>query len=152
LPDYMIPAHFVRLTALPLLPNGKLDLGALPSPQDYLTATASNFIPPSTPWEARLAEIWCEILELKQVSVRDNFFEVGGHSLLATQLVALVRDVFQVELKMRDVFEQPTIAQLASLIELNAEPQESDEELAEMMAELESLTDEEAARRLAAGG
>ncbi|MEM7342891.1 MAG: amino acid adenylation domain-containing protein, partial [Chloroflexota bacterium] len=113
LPDYMIPAAFVQLDQLPLTPNGKVDRLALPAPE-YKSSVA--YIPPATPTEEQLAIIWQELLDVEQVGRDDNFFEMGGHSLLATQVVAKISSAFEVELPLRRLFEQPTIAGLAQAI------------------------------------
>jgi amino acid adenylation domain-containing protein len=115
LPQYMLPAAFVLLDALPLTPNGKLDRQALPAPDRDL-ARAGDFALPQTPTEAALAAIWAEVLQMDSVGVNDNFFALGGHSLLATRLVARMRAAFAVELSLRSLFEQPTIAGLARVI------------------------------------
>ncbi|MEH2215454.1 amino acid adenylation domain-containing protein [Nostoc sp.] len=117
LPDYMVPSTFVMLTALPLTPSGKIDRQALPAPDQVRPETAKSFVAPRTPVEEVLAGIWSEILGIKQVGIHDNFFDLGGHSLLATQVVSQVREAFQVELRLRSLFETPTIAGLAELIE-----------------------------------
>ncbi len=89
LPDYMVPAAFVTLDALPLSPNGKLDRRALPAPQARRTGGA--LAAPETETQRVLAEIWAEILTLPEVGVDDDFFDLGGHSLLATQVIARAR-------------------------------------------------------------
>ena len=122
LPDYMVPAAVVELSAMPLLPNGKLDRKALPEPEwsagqgaeDREQRTAGGA--PRTPEEQMLAESWREVLGVEAVGIRDNFFERGGHSLLATRLMARVRRAFGVELPLRVLFEAPTIAGLAERI------------------------------------
>jgi len=116
LPVYMVPASFVMLKALPLTTNGKVDQKALPSPSLSITETSPT-ISPGTSLEASLAELWKQLLGRKQVGIHDNFFELGGHSLLATQLVSRIRDRFQVELSLRQVFETPTVSELAQNIE-----------------------------------
>ncbi|MCT7979017.1 non-ribosomal peptide synthetase [Laspinema olomoucense] len=117
LPDYMIPSAFVVLESLPLTPNGKVDRRALPTATAITPQLAGNYTPPRTVIEERLVQIWAEVLGIKQVGIYDNFFELGGHSLLATQLASRVRDKFEFELPLRSVFEAPTIAQLAPVIQ-----------------------------------
>jgi amino acid adenylation domain-containing protein len=117
LPDYMVPAVFVTLPALPLTTNGKVDRAALPAPDDDNVLRDGPIVPPATGVQAELAGILAELLGIEQVSVDDNFFLLGGHSLLGTQLIARVRDVFGVELGLRTLFDAPTIADLATEIE-----------------------------------
>jgi amino acid adenylation domain-containing protein len=114
-PDYMLPAAFVELDALPLTPTGKIDRGKLPAPQSSVLAL--SYVAPRTPVEEMLAGIWSEVLQLEQVGVEDNFFDLGGHSLLATQLFSRVREIFKVEVPVRRIFEAPTVAELAQTIE-----------------------------------
>jgi amino acid adenylation domain-containing protein len=118
LPDYMIPSTFVRLPALPLTPNGKLDRRALPEPDEERPDLERAYEAPRTPVEEALAGIWAEILSLERVGVHDDFFELGGHSLLATRVISRVRNAFQVELPLRSLFEEPTVAGLAEKIEV----------------------------------
>jgi amino acid adenylation domain-containing protein len=113
LPDYMVPQWIVKLDQLPLTANGKVDRKALPAPERADEAVA-GYVAPKTPEEELLAGIWAEVLELERVSVHDNFFERGGHSLLATQVMARVREVFKVEIPLRSLFENPTIAELSA--------------------------------------
>jgi len=121
LPEYMLPSAFVLLEALPLTPNGKVDRKALRAPDTENFPLNAAFAP-RTPEEQLLAEIWSQVLGVKQVGIRDNFFELGGHSLLATQLIAKVREAFQVELPLRSLFQSPTVESLAAVIS----PQKSD--------------------------
>jgi amino acid adenylation domain-containing protein len=123
LPDYMIPSAFILLPGLPLTPNGKLDVKALPIPE---RAASANYVAPRTPEEAKLAEIWSQVLRTERVGVEDNFFDLGGHSLLATQVVSRMQDVFGKNLPLRRLFEFPTIAGLAQLIRSLSEPQAGD--------------------------
>ncbi|MEH2206140.1 MAG: amino acid adenylation domain-containing protein [Nostoc sp.] len=116
LPSYMIPSAFIILEALPLTPNGKVDRKALPIPEST-QILSSDIILPSTPIENLLAGIWAEILGIEKVGIDNNFFELGGHSLIATRVISQIRQVFQVELPLRDLFEKPTIAGLAKEIE-----------------------------------
>ncbi|ARU60274.1 hypothetical protein CBW65_03745 [Tumebacillus avium] len=117
LPDYMIPSAFVLLEAFPLLPNGKVDLKALPVPTRGHTTAATPYIAPSTPTEQKLADMWQEVLGAERIGTADNFFERGGHSLMAMQIVTRVRRQFGVELPVARLFETPTIAQLAAVID-----------------------------------
>jgi acyl carrier protein len=117
LPDYMVPATFVALPALPLTTNGKVDRAALPAPDAATTLRDEPVVAPRTGVEAELAAILTALLGVEEVSVRDNFFLLGGHSLLGTQLIVRVRDVFGVELPLRTLFDAPTVADLASEIE-----------------------------------
>ncbi len=117
LPEYMVPSSFVLLNALPLLPNGKLDRQALPELGEEEGRGDVAYVAPRTPLEEQLVAIWAEVLALKQVGVSDNFFTIGGHSLLITQVLARVRDAFEVTLPVRTLFKNPTIAGLAEAIE-----------------------------------
>jgi len=112
LPEYMVPAVYVELSKLPLTPNGKVDRRALPAP-DYDAQTHDEFIAPRTDVEELLAGIWTEVLKVSRVGVHDNFFELGGHSLLAVSMISRVRDAMGVDLKVRSLFEAPTVARLA---------------------------------------
>jgi amino acid adenylation domain-containing protein len=92
LPEYMVPSAFVTLDSLPLTPNGKIDRRALPVPDTSRPFGEGAYVAPQTPVEEMLAGIWAQVLEVKQVSIHDNFFDLGGHSLLATQLISRLRD------------------------------------------------------------
>jgi amino acid adenylation domain-containing protein/thioester reductase-like protein len=115
-PEYMIPAAFVVLKALPLTANGKIDYRALPTPEQTRPELEQLYLAPRSPLEQQLAEIWTEVLSLEKIGIHDNFFELGGHSLLITQLLAKVRNTFDVELPLKDLFNAPTIADLAESI------------------------------------
>jgi amino acid adenylation domain-containing protein len=116
LPDYMLPAAFVRLDALPLTINGKVDRARLPVPELGRRTLEQEFVAPQTPLEQELAVIWATLLQVDQISRHDNFFALGGHSLLATRLIARVRQHTQLELPLRSLFEAPTVAGLAERI------------------------------------
>jgi acyl carrier protein len=117
LPAYMIPSAFVLLDRLPLTASGKLDRNALPAPDQSRPELDNFFVAPRTPAEQSMAGIWAEVLKLDKIGIHDNFFELGGHSLLATQLVSRLRDAFRVNLPLRSLFENPTVASLAERIE-----------------------------------
>ncbi|MBX3593366.1 non-ribosomal peptide synthetase [Sphingomonas sp.] len=117
LPDYMIPGAYVRLDALPLTANGKLDKRALPAPSAANSLASAGFAAPETPAEQRLAEILEQVLGRGNVGIDDNFFLLGGHSLLGTQVVLRAGEAFGLDLALRDIFVAPTIRQLGALIE-----------------------------------
>ncbi|HEV8343997.1 MAG TPA: non-ribosomal peptide synthetase [Candidatus Binatia bacterium] len=149
LPDYMVPSAFVFLDALPLTPNGKVDRSTLPAPDRSRPDLESPFVAPSTPVEQALATIWAEVLKLEKVGIHDNFFDLGGHSLLAIQVVSRVREAFHVELPLRAMFETPTVAGLDGEILQAEATKTAPQEMTEMLADLESLSDEDAERLLA---
>jgi acyl carrier protein len=124
LPAYMLPQLFVTLDELPLTANGKIDRAALPAPLHIHQTAEASFVAPRTPMERELAAIWTELLGVERVGIHDNFFELGGHSLLATRIMTIVRSTFQVEIPVRLLFETPTVAALASVLEerRDAEP------------------------------
>jgi acyl carrier protein len=113
-----VPAAFVFLDAFPLTAHGKLDRAALPAPE-FGTARAA-YVAPRTALEGQIARQWADVLKVERVGVHDNFFELGGHSLLAAQLVTRLRAAFSVELPLKALFEEPTVARLAAAIEAAA--------------------------------
>ena len=117
MPDYMVPAVFIFLESLPITPNGKLDRKALPEPDKHRQELGIEFIAPRSPLEKQLGEIWAEVLRLDRIGIHDNFFELGGHSLLATQVIVRIGEQLSVGLSLSSLFELPTIAELAKLIE-----------------------------------
>jgi amino acid adenylation domain-containing protein len=117
LPQYMIPAAFVVLDALPSSPNGKVDRKALPAPTGARPELAEGYLAPRTDLEAALAGMWQEVLGVEQVGVTDDFFALGGHSLLATRIVARIRETFAIEVPLRALFEARTIGALAEHVE-----------------------------------
>ena len=116
LPSTMVPARCVLLPALPLTPNGKIDRRSLPTPED-LEEGGGETVAPRTVVEEILANLAARILRRREVSVTDSFFDLGGHSLLAIQWVSRVREAFGVELPLRRLFESPTVAQLAGVVQ-----------------------------------
>jgi acyl carrier protein len=117
LPDYMIPAAFVPLDAMPLTDNGKVDRRALPAPDRMRPDLQEAFVAPRSQSEELVVGIWSNVLGLERIGVYDSFFELGGHSLLAVQIISRIREVFEVELPVRALFEAPTVAGLTERIE-----------------------------------
>ena len=117
LPDYMVPAHFIFMTAFPQTPNRKIDRNAFPSPETETRELQEDITHPQTEVQVALSAIWKELLRVQNVGLKDNFFEAGGHSMLAMQLVARVRKRLKVELPLRNVFEHQTLGELAETIE-----------------------------------
>jgi amino acid adenylation domain-containing protein len=132
LPDYMVPVAVVRLQALPLTTNGKVDRNALPAPGADQAARDGVLEAPRTLIEERLAGIVAALLELEQVGMEENFFLLGGHSLLGAQLLARVNEVFGVAIPLRTLFDIPTISGLSAEIERL------------VLTKLEAMTEEEA--------
>ncbi len=114
LPAFMIPTHFVVIDALPLLPNGKIDIKSLPEPVTINTNKVVEL--PSTKEEKEIAAIWQELLKLDAVDVTVSFFELGGHSLLANQFISSLRDQKGVELSLKDFYKSPTIKEISELV------------------------------------
>jgi amino acid adenylation domain-containing protein len=117
LPEHMVPTSYWRVRALPLLASGKVNRGALLDCGGRPLVDTEEQAGPRNEVEAKLAEIWRELLQVPQVGMEQNFFELGGHSLLVLQVTARIRRMFEVELAVRSVFEAPTIAGLAREVE-----------------------------------
>lgn len=116
LPDYMMPAAFVLLDTLPLTPNGKVDRRALPAPDFFRQDPQETFVAPRDELELQLTHIWEKVLGIQPIGVLDNFFEVGGDSLLAVRLCAQIEKIFPVKLSLANLFQAPTVEQLASIL------------------------------------
>ncbi|MHB1561677.1 MAG: non-ribosomal peptide synthetase, partial [Isosphaeraceae bacterium] len=117
LPEYMVPSAFVALDTMPLSPNGKLDRSALPDPGPGSLDPACEYVAPRTPVEEELARIWADVLGLERVGIHDNFFDLGGHSLESVQLVSRMAAALGRPVTVRSVFQAPTIAAMAELLE-----------------------------------
>ncbi len=149
LPDYMLPASMVLLQALPLTPNGKIDRRALAAASHEDSELIKTFVAPQTPLEQVLAEIWAEVLDVEQVGVTDNFFELGGHSLLATQLISRLGKIFPMEIPLRALFEEPTIAGLAAALLSDNVQRNVVERTAEMLLRVDDLSEDQVDAELA---
>ncbi|MBS0267259.1 MAG: alpha/beta fold hydrolase, partial [Planctomycetes bacterium] len=116
LPEYMVPAAFLYVESLPLTPNGKVDRRALPAPDETSLTRSEEYAAPRDAVEEQIAELWAGLLGIPQIGIHESFFLLGGQSLLAARFISQARRRFQVDLKLRDIFEAPTIAGLASLV------------------------------------
>jgi len=148
LPDYMIPKAFVLLESLPLT-NGKLDRSMLPQPGNQRPDLRTAYVPPRNDIERLLSRIWEGVLVTEKVGIHDNFFDLGGHSLAAARIISGVIKQFQLELPIKALFESPTVAEMAAVITAHQGKQLTDGDLARVLGELESLSDDEAQRLLA---
>ena len=113
LPAYMVPSSYHVLESFPLTPNGKVDRRSLPTFHESALVTQ----PPQTPNEKLIAGIWAEILGLETINLNDNFFDLGGHSLLATRVISQVRQVFDVEVALRSLFEHPRLSDFVFILQ-----------------------------------
>jgi acyl carrier protein len=148
LPDYMVPIVFETVDVLPLTQTGKIDRRALPKPGMQRHELAKPFAAPRTPAERDLSKIWGEVLGFDQVGIHDSFLDLGGHSLAASRIIARLIQSFQLELPLKALFDAPTVAEMAAVITQNQTKQASDAELAQMLREVEAMTEEEAQRRV----
>lgn len=146
LPEYMVPSSLTSLSQLPLTQNGKIDRKALADLEGAMLAPA--FTAPQTSTEGELADIWSKVLKQERIGIYDNFFELGGHSLLMTQILARIRKVFQVQLALHTLFDNPTVASLALVIDNEKISGSEEDEMRRLLAELEGLSDDEVDRLL----
>src|ERR1043165_5511698 len=147
LPDHMIPSAFVTMEALPLMPSRNVDRRHLPAPDQSRPDLDESFVMPRTPVEEEIARIWEHVLKIDRVGVYDNFFALGGHSLIATQVISRLSETLEVDLPLRVIFEQPTVAGVAQAV-VQYQTIASEGETARLLAELALLSDEEAQRLL----
>jgi amino acid adenylation domain-containing protein len=152
LPDYMVPAAFKELDSFPLSPSGKLERRLLPSHNFERPQLEKLFVSPRSDMEMKIAKIWQETIGIDDIGIHDNFFELGGHSLLAIQLITKLRETFQLEIPLRTLYENPSVAQLATaIVQRQAEELEVDS-LNKILAEMDQLSDEEVQRLLTTKG
>lgn len=120
LPDYMVPGAFVKLDVFPLNSSGKVDVRLLPSPQGI--SMKEDYVAPESTLEKQLAGLWEKVLDKTEIGVTENFFEAGGHSLKATRLLAAICKTFNIDVKLRMIFDHPTIASQAAVIAEHTQP------------------------------
>jgi acyl carrier protein len=144
LPEYMLPVAFATLDSLPLTPAGKLDRKAVELYGPVKPQASSEYRAPETALEKVLAGIFSEVLGVSRVGAFDNFFELGGHSLRGTQVVSRIREIFQIELPLRRMFEEPTVSGLAQAMLRDSAEQARIQHTAELMMQFSSLSDEQA--------
>ena len=144
LPGYMVPSVFVMLEALPLSPNGKIDRRALPAPDAVRPETRESYVAPRHALEEVVADIWAGVFGYGQIGVQDNFLEIGGHSLLAMQIMSRLREVFPIEISLRDLFESLTVAGLAErILQAGQKAHVEVVEIAQTLMQMNQLSDEE---------
>ena len=154
LPEFMLPHVFMKLDALPLDPNGKVDRKALPAPA--LGDQSSGYAPPRNELETEITRIWQEALGLKKIGIHDNFFHLGGHSLLATQIMSRIKRALKLDVPLRTIFDHPTIASFAQAAAAaqadsgagSIHRHQSSAEAEELLSRLDQLSDEEVAALL----
>ncbi|HTC50031.1 MAG TPA: amino acid adenylation domain-containing protein [Candidatus Aquilonibacter sp.] len=123
LPDYMVPVVFTFLSKLPLLPNGKLDRGALPDPAEVQESASVSLQLPRNAKEQQIADLWKMLLRVSELSIDDNFFEMGGDSILTLQVTARAAEA-GLQITPRQIFENPTVESLAAVVEYIRQTQE----------------------------
>ena len=148
LAPYMVPAVFMELPVLPVTSTGKVNRRALPEPAKSRPNLAMPMVSPTTAVEGRLAAIWQEVLSLDQVGIHDKFLDLGGHSLAASKIIARVLQSFRLKLPVNALFESPTVAEMAAIVSRYQEERASDATIAQMLTEIEAMTEDEAQKTL----
>ncbi len=149
LPEYMIPSFWIVLKELPLTPSGKVDRRALPAPQSR-SEESGEYVAPRTEVEIAISQVWADVLQVDQVGVRDNFFQIGGHSLLAMQVLVRIRSMMSIEMPMSVLFELPTVEQMALYViqtrqhNIPDEMEGAGQEVEELLERLADMSDSEA--------
>jgi amino acid adenylation domain-containing protein len=152
LPEYMVPSAFVFLDRLPLTPNGKIDRAALPAAGGGRAGLESTYVEPRTAVEAVVAGIWAEVLDVDRVGVFDDFFALGGHSLLSTRILSRIREAFQVDIPLQQIFRGPTVAELAKVLLETSGKREVVEKTAEIIIKLSDMSDDQVEQTLHRAG
>ena len=142
LPDYMIPGRYMTIDNMPLTANGKLNRQALPKPDTEITTQQDS--QPSTETEQKLQAIWAEVLGLKSIGITDNFFALGGHSLLAVQVLSRIRNTFLQSITLKQLFENTTIAQQATLIDEQTatQPENDIDKISALLDQIERMPEQ----------
>jgi amino acid adenylation domain-containing protein len=148
LPNHMIPAAFIRLDVFPLTATGKVNRRKLPNPETSRPELDTKYVKPGTPVEQDLSRIWSDVLALEQVGIHDNFFDLGGHSLAAARVVSRIVQHFQLKIPLQLIFQSPTVAEMAAVINEHKGKTLSEKELVQILTELESLSEDDAEKRL----
>jgi acyl carrier protein len=148
LPEYMVPSAVVVLDALPLTANGKVDRAMLSAPEGA-ASTQDQHVAPRTASEETIARIWREVLKRDRVGVTDNFLDLGGHSLLAIRVLGRISKELGVRLALRALFDSPTVAQVAALIDAELRQRSEAEALRQALSAVEGLSETDAQRLLA---
>jgi acyl-coenzyme A synthetase/AMP-(fatty) acid ligase/acyl carrier protein len=143
-PHYMVPNAFGYLEALPLTPNGKLDFQALPTVEANHVSNESEAPREESELERKIARVWEDVLHTSAVRVHDNFFDLGGQSLLAVRVISRLRDELQIDISLREFFENPTVRSLAASLNQALENPSKVPEMAQILSDLELLSDDEA--------
>ena len=149
LPDYMVPGVFMLLDKFPLTTNGKIDLKALPQPGEATLEPEADYVAPRNAVEETIVGLWSKLLGVARVGVNDNFFALGGNSIFAIQLTSRLNKAFELELQLRVIYDQPTLAALAATIVQTQAEQADAAELSRLLAELEDLSEDDAMTMLA---
>lgn len=149
LADYMIPSVFVKLGRIPLTPNGKVDRNALPDPGKSRPEIDTPYEAPTCEIERTVVAIWSEALALDRIGIHDNFFHLGGHSLAASRIITRLAQQFNLELSMGIFLNASTVAEMATVIAQHVKQRENDGELASILSEIETMTEEESRIQLA---
>ncbi|WP_371876265.1 amino acid adenylation domain-containing protein [Dictyobacter vulcani] len=152
LPEYMLPASFMFMDALPLTANGKLNRRALPIPDVSRPELGEAFVAPRNALEKVLVQQWSEILQVEHIGIHDNFFALGGHSLLATQLTSRLSKIFQMKLPLRSIFEAATIAEMATVLVKHEKVPGQVMRVAEFRQKIASMSPEEVRAALQSQG
>ncbi len=143
LPEALLPTQIVLLQSLPRTASGKINRQALPQPSLQSLTTRGSIVAPRTPVEASLQQIWQDVLHLDAIAMDAHFFAIGGHSLLATQIVSRIRDTFHIDCSLRTFFANPTIAEMARIIEQQAHGDQEETESTPLVASTTEMSDAE---------